>query len=594
MSWDPVIVATKNLGIIYRAAWSPCSRFIAIDGSWFMTEVQILDAVTLRRVKSLTRLPGFTRLLSFSAEGHSLIRGGGEPEDFISWDLQTGVLVSTISPEQGERECHHPSGFFRHLEKGAVSITYSGCGTMFGVLSKRHDATAIITYNLLLGRSVGSYPVKGPVADVIWTYNKSIRFATLGPGSITTWEVGFVSENPATEVEHLPTPNSFDPSEEFLFLPTLSRLSFVLEDAIFVWDAKCSKLLLSYVDIDRPREMSFSSDGRFFACATGGPEIYLWKDSPTGYTLHQKFVSATREYSSPWKPLLSPDGRSLLAFSGLTLQLWHTTDPTTSLSSVSTQAVQDARPFVLGFSPDHSLAAAARLGSDMTTVLDLRTGIPRLTIDTGMTIYGLGVAESTVVVVGDSEIVTWNLPKGDRALNATANIDDSVRIIAFDHLPSSGLLPSAAISPDFNHIAVVGVDVEGSVGLNLYDATTGNHLAGIQLVGEMPWFAPDGHKVWYRYLEGAYERTIVKDNESYSLKLEHLGPTRRQPEGCPWTPSRGYKITDDGWILSSNGRRLLWLPPHWRSTKVNRMWSGRFLAFLHHQLPEVVILELLE
>jgi len=597
MSWDPVIVAAKCSLQIWRTVWSPCSRFIAID---CFTEIQILDAATLKRVKSLTVQQGRPLLLAFSVDSRLLTRLSVEPEAFISWDVQTGVLASITYPERGGWEQSYPGGSLYDQDQEedpgvALSITHSGCGMIFGVLFERRDVAVIVTYNNLSSTSIGYHPVERPVTDIIWTHDKCIRFATFGLRSITVWEVGFTLEHPATVVESPPTPNNFDPSKEFLFLPTLSRLAFVLENAISVWDARRSKLLLSYVEIGWPVWMTFSSDGSFFACAHGS-EIHLWKDTPTGYTLHQKLMSSARHCET----LLSPDGRSILAFRDLILQLWHTADSTTPLPSVPTKGFQDTQSFVFGFSPDKSLAATARFGDNVTTVLDLKSGIPRLTIDVGMKIYGLRAAGSTVVVVGEGKIVTWNLPPRDSALNTTANINDSIRTTIFDHSPFLGspLRPSASISPDLNYIAVAGAVVEKSVGLNIYGMTTGKCLATVRSPshwGYMPWFTPDGREVWRRsFFSRLQGWAIVKDDESDLLKMECLESSRHPPEGCPWTSPRGHKSTSDGWILNSNGKRLFWLPPHWRSHEEDNMWNGRFLAILHYGLPEAVILEVLE
>ena len=580
MSWDAAIVATKCWDLVEHAAWSPCSRFIAIDCH---TEVQVLDAATLKRIGSLAPQQGCARLLSFSPESRSLTRLSDGPEGLISWDLQTGVPASRIPPTGVGVPFGYPEHSFNRIEQWNPAITYSDCGAMFGVLFKRHGVTAITTYNILSKTSAVSHSVEGPVADIIWTHDKCIRFAVFGPGSIIIREVGFISEHPAVEVESLPIPSNFDPSGGSLFLPTLSHLAFVREKSIFVWDAKHSKLLLSCAEIERPGLMSFSY-GRFFACATDGPEIYLWKDSPTGYTLHQKLMTHTRDLE-PWKPLLSLDGRSLLAFSGPTLQLWHTSDSATFPSSVPTQASQSTqRSFTLGFSPDESLVAAARLLDNTATVLDLRSGIPRLTIDAGMRIYGLGVAESVVVVICEGKIVTWNLPRGD---HATVDIKDSIRTTIFDY---SSLWPisSASISPDFNHIAVVGVTAGWSLVLNIFDMTTGKHLAGSRPAKLSPVEA------WFHRSLRVQGWEIVKDSESGFHKIEFPGSAQHRPELRPRTSPHGYKTTDDGWILNSDGKRLLWLPPHWRLDDMDRMWSGRFLAFLHHHLPEAVILEVLE
>jgi len=117
----------------------------------------------------------------------------------------------------------------------AVSITYSRCETVFGVLFRHPDIAEIaniITYNVLSGASIGHCSVEQPFMGMIWTHGEQIRFATLGPGSITIWEVGFFLERPATKVESLPIPNNFDPSTQVLYLPTHSRLAFVLKDGV--------------------------------------------------------------------------------------------------------------------------------------------------------------------------------------------------------------------------------------------------------------------------------------------------------------------------------------------------------------------------
>jgi len=606
MSWDPAIVTVKCSHGIYLTVWSPCSRFIAIVVMGVsVAEIHIWDAVTLKRVKTLVSQGGHTRLLAFCAGSRLLTRISVNPEELITWDLQTGVPTGIIRLEQGEKKGDYRGDSLHLYVQEALSITYSGCGTMFGVLSRHRDVADIVTYNILSRKST-SHSVGRSAANMIWTHNERIRFITFGSGSVTVWEVGFVSEHPPMEVESLPIPNNFpipnyfDSSKVFLFFPTLSRLAFSLEDSIIVWDAQHSKLLLSFVGT-KATAMTFSSDGRFFACAVPGPEVYLWKDSPTGYTLHRRLVSGAWGTFKPWKPLLSPDGQSIIVSSGSGLQLWRTIDSTTSISSVPTQTlVRTTKPFVLDFSPDNSLAVAARLADNTVTILDLRSGVPRLTIDAGMKIYSLRVAENVVVVVGDGKIITWNLPQRDCAPNATANINDSIRTTTFNHSPWSllpGVSPSASISPDFSHIAVAGVAVGQSRALNIYDATTGEYLVGSLSKGCAPWFTPDGREVWCRFDREAEGWTIVKDGESGSLKMEYLGPKRppwRQPEVCPWTPSCGYKITDNGWILDSGGRRLLWLPPHWRSPEVYTIWSGRFLAFLDCGLPEAVILEILE
>ena len=65
------------------------------------------------------------------------------------------------------------------------------------------------------------------------------------------------------------------------------------------------------------------------------------------------------------------------------------------------------------------------------------------------------------------------------------------------------------------------------------------------------------------------------------------------PDGCPWGSTCGYQITNDWWILGSDGKWLLMLPLPWRSDPAHQVWKGKFFVLLHHGIPEPVILELL-
>ena len=86
---------------------------------------------------------------------------------------------------------------------------------------------------------------------------------------------------------------------------------------------------------------------------------------------------------------------------------------------------------------------------------------------------------------------------------------------------------------------------------------------------------------------------MVKGNGS--TDQVSLGPLLdgNPPENYPWRSSRGCTVTDDGWILDPEGKRLFWLPPDWRSHERGaRVWSGQYLVLLHNRLPKPVILEL--
>ena len=340
--------------------WSPCSRFIAIAQS---ETIEILDAVTLVRLNAFKN-PGKTRWLSFSPDSRSLTQFSYGNYGLTTWDLQTGGQISAIPSIPISFSPGHPFS-------PCFSSTYSTDGKMVAVAYRESDniTVTISTYNLLSGTHIYSHRVsEGRIVVSVWTHGECFRFAIVKPRSITIWEVGFTSIHTLAEVETLPAPDDIG-SEESLFLPARSRLAFILREAVLVWDTQHSTLLLNFVGDKEPRGISFTSDGRFFACGTIGQEIHLWKESPTGYVLHRKLVSSIVGESAliyilreDTTPLLSPDGDSIITSKYSETQLWRTADPITSLSSVPTQ-LADLTHFILRFSPDTSLAASARLGT---------------------------------------------------------------------------------------------------------------------------------------------------------------------------------------------------------------------------------------
>ncbi|KAF9644494.1 YVTN repeat-like/Quino protein amine dehydrogenase [Thelephora ganbajun] len=574
VSWDPAIVTMEYS--LETAAWSPCGRFIAISKGGSRTE--IVDAATLKQLTVLESPRGQTSKLFSPPDGCLLMSFNYWPEEFISWDLQTGVMVSAISPEQWKTDTL------------CSSIAYSGCGTMFGALTHQYLDFTIHTYNVHSGTHIYSHPVEWRPVETIWTHGECLRFVVVKSGSITTWEMGFASRNAPTEIESLPLPDN-SPHDLYprSFHPALSRLAFTHSERIFVWDARHAKFLLSEGAL-RPDWISFSSDGRFFVYGTDeteASEIYLWEESPTGYILHRK-LNCERRIS---ELLISPTGESIFVSGVWAVQIWRTMDSSTSFS----RRRADKR-FVLEFSPDEMLVALTRLEDKTITVLDLKSGDPLSIIDTGMEVYGQRAAGSTIVAVGREKVVTWDLPARDHVHNAKVNVNDSIRTATIGCLrtiPWSRPLKFASISPDLHRIAIAEDN-----SLHLHDVPTGKCLGTVFADvgrGTRPWFTSDGREVWYITDRGKTNGfMIVEDSESGVIKLKGLESTRQRSNMPPWLSSRGYKIMSDGWILGSSGKRLLWLPLHWRPSGTNGAWSGRFLALLHGTLPEAVILELEE
>ena len=393
-----------------------------------------------------------------------------------------------------------------------------------------------------------------------------------------------MSKNPPVEVESLPIADEIVDGERFLFLPSLSRLAFTLRNTIQVWDAKAAKLLLmselpsigysTYLPIG-----SFSSDGHFFAYVDKSGAACVWKESPAGYVLHQKFPFINVNPSA--QPRLSPSGESIIMSPDRRgFHLWHTRDQVTSLPSVSARNFH-ANNFTLAFSPDERFAAFARQGGNVVTVFNLLTGDLQLAVNTDMDVVCLGITGSTLIVVGN-KIVAWDLPGGNCTVNASIN--DSVRTTTL-HL--YGCTPThGSISPDFSRIALL-IGPLNLMHLQIYDMSTGRCLTSAQAaLTDRVEFTRDGHEVWTT--SEAWK--IVEDSGSGLIRLE---PRDEILPGVlpPWRLRWGHEVAGDGWVLSATGERLLWFPHRWRLQVQQTAWSGRFFVQLESELSEIVILE---
>ena len=580
MSWDTSITATTHPYKIEHAVWSPCNRFIAI--TWCSPgAVDILDSVTLQLLQTL-RYDENSNVSywvpAFSPDSCILtIVATGKVQDnsfWISWDLQTGGISSIGRPSSEGTYC------------GRGSIAYSVDGKMVGIHHYHKSGYYASIYDVASGALIHSPSLEVDQwhLDNLWAHGESFQFATMDKSSITIWEVG----PPHIMVDTLPSPDFFCnhvQNAEIQLLLILHRVSIAYENKIFVWDAQNSKYLLQETDTRFTKKMSFSSDGCFFACQTTGSEIYLWKESPAGYILHNILLPSTpcsSEYKSSGL-LFSKNGESIVAFDNHTIQLWHTKGSSAPPSSLMAQAPCSMRKSVLDFSPDGMLAVVAMQGDNVVKVLDLKSGVLNLTINASMKVYGLRVIGNTVVVIGDWNAQRFYLPTRDYVPNPRAGLEDSswtVKLTPHPDVP----VDWASISPDCNYIAFTAWN-----SVYIFSTSTGYKNAAWHFREDVTaWFA-DKDNVWYADNRGI--AAIGTVGKSY-ITSDRVHPSPSPPAGYPWGSAHGYQVTDDWWILSPDRKRLLMLPPPWQSDPVRRIWKSQFLALLHHGLSEAVILEL--
>ena len=610
--------------------WSPCNRYFAISPT-DPVRVVILDSTTLHRLRDLEFSPKTTSgplALIFSPDSHTLTCSGtglhsDEKLFVVSWDLRTGRAISAI-------ERRGPMSRFN----GRPLITYSMDGRNVGVLYRYHTFAVISLYDVVSGSHLYDRDVPHPRLHMdpsssrsllfygIWTHGRSLRFATAEPNTITIWETGFGPKSALTQVETFPVPANVPHTEVFRrvlpealaqFLPALHRLALIHtirpEFQIVVWDHQDAKPPFIETNSRFRSPITLSSDGCFLACSTAGPEVYLWRETTVGYVLTAKLPSDSQNPSA----LLSPNGESIAVYDDSTIRLWHTKDLTTTTNSnnsnnnnsapvastVSTSSSiptrsQKTENFVLEFHPVRQLAAIARRKDSTVTILDLKSGLPQLTIDTGVKVHGLGVVENAIVVVGSGEVVTWDLPEAS-CLNARMGTQDRAHTAYLSDDWQTDSVIAASISHDLLCVALVTQDVvKGGRRLYAYNASTGQRVGHAATGGNTPRFERNasGHVLWCAVGNEAELWPVGDDSLFCETTIDSVDDIGRLNSPFPWESPDGYQARKDGWILGPDGERLLMLPPRWRSDAVRRVWRGQYLALLPDILSEPVILEL--
>ena len=583
ISWEPIVATLNIVDIRGSPVWSPCGRFIIILND----NANIFDAVTLKQLSTLKIADPSS--CCFTPDSHFVVQFYGNK--LISWDIQTGCPIGTAVLG---------SNLALHV---LTSFTYSIDGKFLAVKCYSH-APCIITCNLLSMTHAGPYYPPGEIMDPIWTHGECLQFATRKLGYITIWEMEFTLMHPPVEAGSLQVPEIND-KIHFLFLPTHSRIAFSLGDAVFIWDAQAAKFLLKSgpmftpdftYDYDKSyiQAKSFSPTGHFFAYIAIDNCVRVYKEFPTGYMLHQQFT--VDHIPARYKLCFSPNGESIIVHHRTKVDLWHTRDHITSISNASTQG--NSRDFcLLEFSPNGVLAAIAKYLGNTVSVLNLQSSDPPLTINVDMEVKRLVVMDSIILIASSREVATWNIIEGNCNLSTGGNITNGI-CISFSQDLSTNVPP--LISHDLSHI-FIQIDSGMNSCLWILDGSTGKHIGGISATNKLEYvqFTPDGCEIQGEELFPRHKMVgwkIIKDGKSGSVKLESLGEIKFTPKLPSWQSSLGYEVMNDGWVLSPNKERLLWLPHQWRSTdryggEKDRRWNGQILGLKHPGLSEVVILE---
>ena len=174
-----------------------------------------------------------------------------------------------------------------------------------------HDGVTLATHDLSTTHTLLSCPRPG------------LRSIDHTPWNADQSPYGKSNSHPPQAVESYPTPYEVvnaDADTRYLFLPSHFRLAISLEHALSIRDVRDSSLLLK-TDFGA-YSWSFSPNGSFFACMpTVTGEAHIWKESPAGYVLHQKFAIGIQLSA---RVCLSPNGESILVSTYSKIDLRHT------------------------------------------------------------------------------------------------------------------------------------------------------------------------------------------------------------------------------------------------------------------------------
>jgi len=488
----------------------------------------------------------------------------------VVWDVQTGVVISDI--------------MVGPLRPDGIEF----CGKETIILISERNIT-LRTYDVLKGTQLFEVVVSPLGAHEFlthWVNRESFLFATSSEtgGKIV---IDIQTLQPTTNPPFLVVESFLVPHHDGVcsFSPVSFHASFLTDGEVFILDVRDSKILLQInVEIQHRYSGHFSPDGRFFACITSDADVRVWKSTPDGYV----------PWSTPrprWPPdvdmggfLFSPTATSILSWNQDGIQLLDN-----HLRPPPPNKIRPPRPrgnHLVAYSADGTRIVTAQRLDSVVTVLSPLSDTLKQHINTDMKIQDIKLFDNDVFVVDKCALVSWNLEGGAQG----------VRRATFD-------VTGVKLSALSNNCARIAISTRNSVFLydvmvqefdHEYDGVEDpvEYLTDIQ-------FSPDGRHLWlvfgapgndgpksYRALDA-----IVTDNWSC------IGPeyTNMSQDGRSWDGHfpLGYHIRDGfEWAEDPRGKKLLWLPPDWRTKcMVDARWDGDFLALVKTSHPEPLIIK---
>ena len=451
------------------------------------------------------------------------------------------------------------------------------------------------TYDVVRGTQIseGNLPLGTNELLIHWVDGESLLFATsfeTGEGIvINIQDLQPTSNPPFPVVESFLVPSRGGVSS---FSPVSFHASF-LTDEVVVLDVRDTRVLL-HVEI-KAQFGHFSPDGRFFVYATPEYGTCVWKNTSSGY--------------EPWSTLgpridcglaFSPTGTSILSWSMKEIQLFDNHLRPPPPNKIKYRQDGDGVHLV-AYSADGTHIAAARSGGDLVMIFDPLLDTPR-SISTNMRIRDIKIFNNAIFVMDDYELVSWDLEAGRDSHCVRRGLYGLVAV--YTHL----VVTRFTLSNDCSQVAITTphtIFLYGITAQQLLGKFTIAIMAqGItEVCSEIKiWdvqFSPDGHQLWF--ILGKYHSEQHRPLYCATLYITEgrcFTEVTKEPLENGWSqdscfPPPGYRIRlGSRWIEDSEGGKLFWLPPNWRTANImDAKWNGDFLALVGRFHPEPLIIK---
>ena len=451
----------------------------------------------------------------------------------------------------------------------------------------------IHTYDVLDGRSLHQGRTNSPDhvgfgAD--WTDGKTLWFAMLsGLHEKPVIEVYELQPTLSLHVhslfpltQNMETPIDSRDFNLFSFSPVSFHASFVIEGEIVVLDVRDSKLLLQteFVEVCYELPGQFSPDGCFFISGPFQNGIHIWQNGPTGYVPW----SSLRLKVEPHGCLWSPNSMSILCWGEGVIQLLHPGNCPSPLLPNNSWG-RDRANHLVAYSIDKTYIATVRRFSGVVTVLNCISRTSWQFTNTEIGIKDIKIVDNTIFVVDGHKLIGWAL-EADGMVHGIP----SVRRVTVDQTLKSDSGWNPILSHDCSQIAFI--KWPDTLLYNIKTQETiykHKHLFPDSIANF--WLSPDGCKLLFvSFDKECYFLKLGAEQDQSSLWLAEVLEDEWITLNCS---SHGYHIRQgSSWVTDSGARKILWLPPNWRTGDQKSVrWDSDFLALLDGRYPEPIIIK---